>query len=226
MGEQWHYSRGGQQAGPISAAELKQLASSGKLSRTDMVWKDGMPNWVPAEKINGLFAAPAASTPPPVPSSPPSLPSDAPATSLIAGLHRQRFAIAVAAGVGMLATFLPWVHAPIVGSVSGTAGDGWITLALFIPAMVLALRGAKLHPIVGGARLGATIPAGIAALIGLYKIADLKSRMADVPRDNPFAKAMSASVQVGIGIYVLIAAGVALAVLAWVLAKPPQDKPA
>lgn len=121
----------------------------------------------------------------------------------------------------MLATFLPWVHAPIIGSVFGTAGDGWITLVLFIPAMVLALSGTKLYPVMGGARLGAAIPAGIAAFIGLEKIVSFKSKMGDLPRDNPFAQALSASVQIGIGIYLLIAAGITLVVLSWVLAKEP-----
>ena len=65
MGEQWHYTRVGQQFGPVSAAELKRMASSGHLSPTDMVWKAGMPNWVQAEKLKGLFTgAPAATATP------------------------------------------------------------------------------------------------------------------------------------------------------------------
>ena len=62
-GEQWYYMRAGKQSGPVSAAELKRMASCGHLSPTDMVWKEGMPNWVSAEKLKGLFAAPVASVP-------------------------------------------------------------------------------------------------------------------------------------------------------------------
>jgi hypothetical protein len=133
------------------------------------------------------------------------------------GLHRQRFAIVVAAGAGMLATFLPWFHVPILGSVLGADGvDGWITLALFVPAMVLGLCGVKLRPVVGFARFGAVIPAGFAALVGISKLtrlADFKSRRGAV------------WVSTGIGIYLLIASGLALVIVAWVLAKSPQQKP-
>ena len=77
MGEQWHYTRGGQQFGPVPAAELKRMASSGDLSPTDMVWKEGMPNWVSAEKLKGLFpGSPAVTaTPPPQPPAPASWPA-------------------------------------------------------------------------------------------------------------------------------------------------------
>lgn len=125
----------------------------------------------------------------------------------------------------MVATFLPWVHIPIIGSVSGTAGDGWITLCLFAPALTLALRGLKSEPVVGSARLGAVIPAGIAALLGLQKLVAFKGKMGEIPRDNPFAQVMSASVRIGIGLYILIAAGIAVAVLAWMLEKSSPARP-
>lgn len=56
MGDQWHYNRGGKQAGPVSSDELKQLASTGQLLATDLVWKQGMPNWIPAGNITSLFS--------------------------------------------------------------------------------------------------------------------------------------------------------------------------
>jgi hypothetical protein len=56
MADQWHYqTRGGKQVGPVSGTELRQLAASGQLSPTDLVWKDGMGAWVPASSIKGLF---------------------------------------------------------------------------------------------------------------------------------------------------------------------------
>ncbi len=42
MGEKWYYSRDGSTVGPVSALELKHLASSGQLGPTDLVWKEGM----------------------------------------------------------------------------------------------------------------------------------------------------------------------------------------
>lgn len=53
---QWHYSRNGQENGPVSSSELKQLAARGQLQPTDTVWREGLKGWIPASKVNGLFA--------------------------------------------------------------------------------------------------------------------------------------------------------------------------
>jgi hypothetical protein len=56
MANEWHYTLNGQQAAaPITATQLKQLAASGQLKPTDLVWQDGMLDWVPAGAIKGLF---------------------------------------------------------------------------------------------------------------------------------------------------------------------------
>jgi hypothetical protein len=64
MGEYWYYSRGGTSVGPVSALDLKHLASSGQLAPTDLVWQEGMRDWVPAEQLKGLFVVPASAAPP------------------------------------------------------------------------------------------------------------------------------------------------------------------
>lgn len=71
MSEEWYFTIGGRQTGPVSTAQLKQLASSGQLSRTDMVWKYGMLDWLPAGNLTGLFVAPNPYPPPPVSGTPP-----------------------------------------------------------------------------------------------------------------------------------------------------------
>lgn len=56
MANEWHYTRNGQQAAaPVAPAQLKQLAASGQLKPTDLVWQDGMLDWVPAGTVKGLF---------------------------------------------------------------------------------------------------------------------------------------------------------------------------
>jgi hypothetical protein len=58
MANDWHYTHNGQQAAaPISAAQLKQLAVAGQLKPTDLVWQDGMTDWVPASSLKGLFSS-------------------------------------------------------------------------------------------------------------------------------------------------------------------------
>jgi hypothetical protein len=71
MGQQWHYSKGGKQHGPVSDSELRQLANEGTLLPSDLVWREGMQEWNRADFIKGLFpesvAAKQASGPPPLP---------------------------------------------------------------------------------------------------------------------------------------------------------------
>ena len=52
---EWYYSLNSQQKGPVSWETLQQLASSGKLRRADMVWREGMANWQAASRVDGLF---------------------------------------------------------------------------------------------------------------------------------------------------------------------------
>jgi len=52
-----HYSKSGQQQGPVSSEQLKQLAASGQLQPSDLVWKEGMAQWAEARRMKGLFPA-------------------------------------------------------------------------------------------------------------------------------------------------------------------------
>ena len=61
----WYYAHGEEESGPVSSAELKSLAQSGQLEPEDLVWKDGMDDWVPATEVRGLFSS--QESPPPVP---------------------------------------------------------------------------------------------------------------------------------------------------------------
>jgi hypothetical protein len=56
MVPEWYYAENGQQRGPVTFDIIQALAISGKLRPTDLVWKVGMPQWVPANTQSGLFA--------------------------------------------------------------------------------------------------------------------------------------------------------------------------
>jgi hypothetical protein len=43
----WYYESQGQQAGPVSQAQLSQLATTGSVLPLTLVWTDGMPDWQP-----------------------------------------------------------------------------------------------------------------------------------------------------------------------------------
>jgi len=53
---EWYYALGNQQKGPVSLDVLRQLAASGKLQRTDMVWREGMVEWKKASQVDGIFS--------------------------------------------------------------------------------------------------------------------------------------------------------------------------
>ena len=58
---EWFLARDGQQHGPLSDVEIRKVAELGHLRPTDLVWRQGLANWVLATSV---FAA-AAQAPPP-----------------------------------------------------------------------------------------------------------------------------------------------------------------
>lgn len=57
MATQWKYKHGNQELGPVTSAQLKKLATAGKLAPDDLVWKEGLSDWVAARRVKGLFDA-------------------------------------------------------------------------------------------------------------------------------------------------------------------------
>ena len=64
MASNWYFARQGQQFGPVSSGQLREYAGTGQLLATDLIWKQGMTNWMAAATIPNLF--PNAASPPPV----------------------------------------------------------------------------------------------------------------------------------------------------------------
>lgn len=52
----WHYARHGERHGPITAAQLKELATTGQLTPDDLVWREDMTEWRKASTFKGLFS--------------------------------------------------------------------------------------------------------------------------------------------------------------------------
>ena len=53
----WYCTRGKQRVGPLSWAQLQQMAASGQLKGSDMILQAGTERWLPAASAKGLFAA-------------------------------------------------------------------------------------------------------------------------------------------------------------------------
>jgi antitoxin component YwqK of YwqJK toxin-antitoxin module len=65
--------QGRQRFGPVSGQQLKELAATGQLAPADLVWKEGMAQWLPASRINGLLPS-SGTTSAQVKSGPPAKP--------------------------------------------------------------------------------------------------------------------------------------------------------
>jgi len=55
VADQWYYVREGQEVGPVTSRQLKELAASGALRVADRVRREGMSCTVPAAKVKNLF---------------------------------------------------------------------------------------------------------------------------------------------------------------------------
>lgn len=108
------------------------------------------------------------------------------------------------------------MRAPIIGTVDGTAGDGWITFVLFAISLSLVFTGRRHEVLSGGEQAGAAICTALAVLLGIWKILDFHARKSDAARDNPFAQALMGSVQIGFGLYLVVLAGIAFWVVCFV----------
>jgi uncharacterized RDD family membrane protein YckC len=65
--QQWYYAQQGQQRGPVSLEELRGMICAGQITRVNLVWREGMADWVQAGFVAELKDAPAAATAGPAP---------------------------------------------------------------------------------------------------------------------------------------------------------------
>ena len=60
----WFVAAGGERLGPIPQADLLTLAREGRIKATDLVWREGMSQWVSAGQAPELAGVLAPPTPP------------------------------------------------------------------------------------------------------------------------------------------------------------------
>jgi hypothetical protein len=133
-------------------------------------------------------------------------------------LSKRQIGMSVASGAVMIGTALPWLSAPIIGSVPGYRGDGkYALIAGAVVLLVVLLSDTMDIPTavqkwtsVGMGVVATAIPAS-----SWYALESHVSEMAD--SDNPFSGALSASVGAGVGLIITLAAGIALIVVPMVI---------
>ncbi len=65
----WYYGENGEQQGPFDDATIRQAISDGKLTPYTMVWREGMPGWLPLLQVpelsgGGMVSDQMANVPP------------------------------------------------------------------------------------------------------------------------------------------------------------------
>lgn len=55
MNAEWHITRQGKQYGPFTEEKLRELAATKRLSPDDLIWRQGMAQWVAAGTHKSLF---------------------------------------------------------------------------------------------------------------------------------------------------------------------------
>jgi hypothetical protein len=127
-------------------------------------------------------------------------------------VNAQRVVLAVAAALGMICTFLPWVNVPFIGAVYGTRGDGCAG------ALVCALAGEIRAELALPAHLVSALIGAVVCLVAIWKIIDFNTSLPD--------NELSAVVSIGPGLYLLAAAGAAIALLpSLVRGSAPRQPP-
>jgi hypothetical protein len=50
----WFWAQGQQQNGPVQGSAIARLVADGKLGADDLIWKEGMAEWIPVSKVPAL----------------------------------------------------------------------------------------------------------------------------------------------------------------------------
>ena len=50
----WYYAKHGKQQGPLPVDRLKAMIESGEVAPTDLVWREGMAEWLPVVQVTEL----------------------------------------------------------------------------------------------------------------------------------------------------------------------------
>lgn len=92
----WYYSQKGQPTGPVEEDQLREMLRGGQLDPNELVWREGMPQWIPARQANLVTG------PPPLPAASPSQRAISACRTAIGGPPRQMLEPPMAPP--------PWMH--------------------------------------------------------------------------------------------------------------------
>ncbi len=154
---EWYYAKDNVQHGPVSAAELRQLAGRGELQPEDLVWREGMDDWIAAKRVKGLFDG---DEPPRALKAPPEAPAaeaipvlerpEAAVRRTAAGPPRHAFDLALDFARGQLTTEFINTTSKIF-TFAGHYGLYLAMAVLFIVSLLVGVKTNQINPVFLGA---------------------------------------------------------------------------
>lgn len=142
--------------------------------------------------------------------------NEEPKKLIVSKANNQRFALLSAAIIGLLSTFMPWVHISSVRTIYGFENAGLFTFFLFLVPVIIILSHKKAKPIGKGLLLISVIPSIIAGFIGIQRFVQFSSLISNMS-ENAFTLRISDSMTIGIGLYLVIIIGFVLPFLAFLI---------
>lgn len=124
MADEWFVGRQGTRSGPYPTDVVRRMVAAGEIRPGDLVWREGMADWVPLSSVPGLGPAPATS---PVPLSAAQPMSDNP--------YAAPSAVDFPVEVITTATGGPFVYADFLSRVAAALIDGVVLLVAVVTSM-------------------------------------------------------------------------------------------
>ena len=141
----WYYARNGQRMGPVGLEEMRKLAGERELLGGDLVWREGLADWVAAGSVSELAIPTASAVPPP----PPARAAHAPQAAAPYGYAQpapvrrcapfdpasrgKRIFLIVASGIAVISLFLPlFVISSNFGSGVAWGFSAWWSVMTFV----------------------------------------------------------------------------------------------
>ncbi len=90
-------------------------------------------------------------------------------------MNQQKKFLIIALAIGAIATFLPWLNAPFIGSINGSAGDGWFSFGMLGIAIILLAYNKRGDAITVDQLWATRLLAALSLLLGIWKIIDISS---------------------------------------------------
>jgi hypothetical protein len=132
-------------------------------------------------------------------------------------MHLQRIIIISLSFIGIISTFLPWftydfLLVKTTENGIDSNGNGWFTIILFTLCIILSVLSELNNPINNKLSIGIILAALLSTLIVIIELLSLEKQS-----DNIIGEILRTSIEIGVGIYLLIFCGITIPIIILVL---------